>query len=195
MKLGPKPCQVTVSQTGPGACSREWVQGFNDVGEPRRKGGRARSPRRPAGTCSSPGLSSQSPFPEQTATAENRTDIGCGSYDKPDAEERASSPREPLRPPARPGLVKLSLQPRGWPPPLRWYDVKTPRTALGRISVLEAGDGPAAPTPGVPLPREAERPRPSHAETGRVQRSEDETLSPEGITRPQPLARLKASGR
>lgn len=95
MKLSPKPCQVTVSQTGPGACKDSMMlesQGARE-GEQGHQGALQGLVHRPDSLHNPLSL-------RKTAIAEKRTGIGCGSYDKRDAEERASSPRESLRPSA-----------------------------------------------------------------------------------------------
>lgn len=168
---------------------------------PSGQGGRARGQRRSAGTSSSPGPSSQSSFLEKTATAGNWSwyfphlpYTGCGSCDKRDAEEQSGSPggTESLRPP---GLAKLSLQPRGWPANPAIVRRQNPENRSGPHQRPGSRRGTRCADPGVSLPPEAGRPRSRNAETGWVQRSEDQTLSPAGLTRTPPPARPKVSGR
>lgn len=96
---------------------------------------------------------------------------------------------------ARPGLAKLSLQPRGWPANLAIVRRQNPENSSGSHQHPGSRRGTRCADPGVSLPPEAGRPRSSNAETGRVQRSEDQTLSPTGLTRTPPPARPKVSGR
>lgn len=165
------------------------------VSQGAREAEQGHPPRSPAGISSSPGLPSQAPFLEKTAIAENRTGIGCGSCDKRDAAERASSPRESLRPPAL-AWLSCHCSPVGGHQPCDGTTLK-PREPLwvASASWKQATDPLRRPPGALYLERPGALGRATNAETGRVQRSEDQTLSPEGITRPQPLARQKASGK
>lgn len=70
------------------------------------------------------------------------------------------------KPAARPGLAKVSPQPRGWPASLTTVRHQNPKAALDRIGVLGGGYWPGrrllarCAAPGVPLPGQAGRPRP-----------------------------------
>lgn len=110
------------------------------------------------------------------------------------------------KPAARPGLAKVSPQPRGWPASLTTVRHQNPKAALDRIGVLGGGYWPGrrllarCAAPGVPLPGQAGRPRPEERRDspgpGCLSRR-TRPSAPRGFARtthPPPYFQPKASG-